>query len=87
MTAQDYGRRIDRHENRTPTFMENRNSQVPGDYDISSRGAFGGKMTEVLPKGRQQGRDDLEISSRVPRSSVITPDSRHRFESQVDCVA
>jgi hypothetical protein len=31
MTAQDYGRPIDRHENRAPMLAENRNSQVPGD--------------------------------------------------------
>ncbi len=41
MTALDYGRRIGRHENRTPTLMENRNSQVLGDSDISSEGVFG----------------------------------------------
>lgn len=76
-----------RHDNRTQTLTENRNSHVLGDSEISSGGEFGGKMTEGLPKGREQGRDNLEISSRVPRSSVITPDSRQRSESQVDCVA
>ncbi len=31
MTAQDYGRRIGRHEKLTPTLTENRNSQVRRD--------------------------------------------------------
>jgi hypothetical protein len=41
MTALDYGRRIGRHEKRTPALTKNRNSQVRGDSDISSEGEFG----------------------------------------------
>jgi hypothetical protein len=41
MTAQDYGWQIGQHENRTPRFTENRNSQVRGGSEISSGGEFG----------------------------------------------
>ncbi len=41
MTDLDYGRRIGRHENRTPTLIKNRNSQVHGDSEVSSGEEFG----------------------------------------------
>ena len=40
MTAVAYGPQIGRHENRTPTVIKNRNSQVHGDSGISSGGEF-----------------------------------------------
>ena len=54
MTARDYGRRIGRHEHRTPTFTKNRNSQVPGDAHTSSRGAFGERRKRRRPQCRLQ---------------------------------
>ncbi len=44
MTDLDYGRRIGGHEHRTPTLTKNRNSQVPGDLEISSGGEFRGSQ-------------------------------------------
>ena len=48
MTALDRGWQIGRHEKQTPTFTENRNSQVRGDSDISSGGEFGTLETVSL---------------------------------------
>ncbi len=60
MTALDYGRQIDRHENRTPTLMENRNSQDLGDSDIRS-GEF-----EMSGESRVYDNADVGCDAAMP---------------------